>query len=181
MTGVRFRAAPPVPTANAFLELNVRTYVTAAGKPGVWFFSMDAASMLAVIGARVGMYLPYFRATMSVDRRGDHIDYRSVRWNGHGRRAVFDASYRPTGNSLIAAAGSLDRFLTERYCLYSSDGKRLWRDDIYHPRWHLRPAAAEFRANTMLEAVGLPRPAHPPLLHFAEFQDVRFWWPRRVR
>ena len=64
MSGVRLRGAPPVPTAHAFEEMNVRTYVTLDGRPGVWFFSLDAASSLAVIGARVGVSLPYFRAAM---------------------------------------------------------------------------------------------------------------------
>ena len=67
MSGVRMRLAPPVPTASAFEELNVRTYVTLDGRPGIWFFSLDCASSLAVVGARIGVYLPYYRATMKID------------------------------------------------------------------------------------------------------------------
>ena len=180
MTGVRFRGIPPIPTAHSFLELNVRTYVVKDGKPGVWFFSLDAASLLAVMGARVGMYLPYFRATMSVNRRGGLINYRSVRWNDDNPSAVFEGSYRPVGNSTVPPEGSLEFFLTERYCLYSSDGSRIWRGDIYHPRWQLRPAEAQFKLNTMTAAAGVSSCEGPPLLHFSEFQDVRFWWPVRV-
>ena len=71
------RAMPPVPTANRFEELNVRTYVNLDGRPGVWFFSLDAASMLAVIGARLGIRLPYFRASMEMTSREGVIRYTS--------------------------------------------------------------------------------------------------------
>ena len=181
MSGVRMRAAPPVPTANAFEELNVRTYVTLDGRPGVWFFSLDCASSLAVLGARVGIYLPYYRASMSMMRNGDGIDYSSERWSLAGRPAAFAASYRPVGVGYHPAPGTIDHFLTERYCLYSSAGKRIWRADIIHPRWNLRPAEATIERNSMIAAAGIRPVGHAPLLHFSEFQDVRFWWPVRVR
>ena len=68
MSGVHMRGMPPLPTTRAFAELNVRTYVKYGGRSGVWFFSLDAASTLAVIGARLGAHLPYYRASISVDR-----------------------------------------------------------------------------------------------------------------
>ena len=181
MSGVRMRAAPPVPTANAFEELNVRTYVTLDGRPGIWFFSLDCASSLAVLGARVGIYLPYFRASMSMVRNGDDIEYASERWWLAGNPAAFAGRYRPVGDSYQPAPGSLDHFLTERYCLYSSAGKRIWRGDIIHPRWNLRAAEATIERNSMIAAAGIRPLGHTPLTHFAEFQDVRFWWPVRVR
>jgi len=181
MTGVRMRATPPVPTANAFEELNVRTYVTLDGRPGVWFFSLDCASMLAVIGARVGIYLPYFRATMSMTRHNETIRYRSRRWPIGGPAAQFAASYRGVGPAAEPAPGTLDHFLAERYCLYSADQERLWRADIFHPRWSLQPAEATIEHNSMATAAGLAVNDEAPLLHFSSFQDVRFWWPVRVR
>jgi len=181
MTGVRFRAMPPIPTAHAFAELNVRTYVRCNGEPGIWFFSLDAASTLAVIGARLGAGLPYFRARMSVEFRSRSIDYRSERL-GTNTPAVFDATYDVTGPAIVTAGpGSLDAFLTERYCLFSSDGRRIWRVDVEHPRWTLYGAKAYFRRNTMLEAAGLGDDAGDPLLRAATLQEVRFWPPRRVR
>jgi uncharacterized protein len=181
MSGVRMRAAPPVPTATAFAELNVRTYVTLDGKPGVWFFSLDAASSLAVLGARIGIYLPYFRASMSVTRQGGEIAYRSERWGWVGKPAAFTGRYRPNGDVFNPPPGTLDHFLTERYCLYSSAGKRIWRGDIVHPRWNLQPAIATIDRNSMIAAAGIRPPGNGPLFHFSEFQDVRFWWPQRVR
>ena len=181
MSGVRIRAAPPVPTTHAFEELNVRTYVTLDGRPGVWFFSLDAASSLAVIGARLGVRLPYFRAAMKMSRDGDTIVYRSDRWSLAGRPASFHGRYRPEGEAAPPAPGSLEHFLTERYCLYASDGERIWRGDISHPTWNLHRASAEIGRNSMIAAAGLRAPGHDPLLHYARFQDVRCWWPVRVR
>ena len=181
MSGVRMRGAPPVPTAHAFEEMNVRTYVTLDGRPGVWFFSLDAASSLAVIGARLGIRLPYFRASMRITRRDGGIDYRSERWSIAGHPASFAATYRGIGPAAAPAPGSIEHFLTERYSLYASDGKRIWRGDIVHPAWSLQAAEARIDRNSMIAAAGVSAPGHEPLLHFAAFQDARFWWPVRVR
>ena len=181
MTGVRMRAAPPLPTANAFQELNVRTYVKLDGRPGVWFFSLDCESSLAVIGGRVGAHLPYFRASMRMNNGSNGIVYDSRRWSLAGPPAAFSATYRGTGSEFNAPPGSLDHFLTERYCLYSSDGKRIWRGDIVHPQWSLQLGQAHIDTNSMLGAAGVRAIAHEPLLHFSAFQDVRLWWPVRVR
>jgi uncharacterized protein YqjF (DUF2071 family) len=182
MSGVRMRLAPPIPTAHAVPELNVRTYVTMDGRPGVWFFSLDCASILAVIGARVGIHLPYFRAAMRMTRQADGtIGYHSRRWPIAGAAARFDATYRGIGSAAPAAAGSLAHFLTERYCLYAAGGKRIWRADIYHPRWSLQAADAAFERNSMMSALGVAPSESGALLHFARFQDVRVWAPHRVR
>lgn len=181
MRGVRMRAAPPVPTAHNFLELNVRTYVTLDGRPGVWFFSLDCESTLAVIGARIGIHLPYFRASMHMTRSDGAIHYESRRWPMHAHRAAFTASCSGSGSAFLAQPGSLDHFLTERYCLYASDGTRLWRGDIAHSPWRLQRGTARIEENSMLTAAGVRTSSSDPLLHFAEFQDVRLWWPVRVR
>ena len=181
MSGVRMRAAPPVPTANRFEELNVRTYVTLDGRPGVWFFSLDAASMLAVIGARLGIRLPYFRASMAMSAREDVISYTSRRWPIAGNPASFAATYQGIGPAAPPAPGTLEHFLTERYALYASNGKRIWRGDIFHPRWNIQAGSARIDHNSMIAAAGIRSPDGEPLLHFAKFQDVRLWWPVRVR
>lgn len=182
MSGVRMRLAPPVPTATAFEELNVRTYVTLDGRPGVWFFSLDCASTLAVIGARIGVYLPYYRASMHMVRTGAEITFHSERWSLATAPAAFAATYRPVGAPFQAAPETLEHFLTERYHLYSSAGTRIWRGDIVHDRWTLHAADARIERNSMLAAAALRQLGHEPeLLHFAVFQDVRFWLPVRVR
>jgi uncharacterized protein YqjF (DUF2071 family) len=159
----------------------VRTYVTVEDKPGVYFFSLDAANPLAVFGARVGFHLPYYQAIMAVDHVGDWIHYRSQRVRQDARAARFAARYRPTGAPFRAAVGSLESFLTDRYCLYAVDSApRVYRCEIDHPKWELRPAELEIAANTMTRWLGLELPDTQPLLHFSQRQDVVNWLPERI-
>ncbi len=173
LSGLRARATPPVPYLSAFLELNARTYVTLDGKPGIWFFSLDTESRLAVQAARRGYRLPYFHARMAEEVSGDEIAYRSERVSRGARPAEFAASYGPAGGRFTAEPGSLEHFLTERYCLYAHDGGAVFRAEIHHPPWPLHPAEAEIARNTM------PPPgielAGEPLLHLALRQDVLIW------
>jgi uncharacterized protein YqjF (DUF2071 family) len=180
MSGVRLRWTPALPWLSAFPELNVRTYVTLQGKPGVWFFSLDAANAVAVASARLFFHLPYFRARMTCSEAKDWIQYRSERAHSGGPNASFEARYRPTGQCFGAEPGTLTHFLTERYCLYSAAGGRIYRGEIHHPAWPLQPAEAEFAKNSMAEAAGLTLPAEMPLLHFAKRQDMIAWAPHRV-
>jgi uncharacterized protein YqjF (DUF2071 family) len=183
LTGLRLRATPALPGVSRFLEINVRTYVTAGGKPGVFFFSLDAGSALAVTAARALYSLPYFRARMTVRAaaRGG-VTYTSRRTHRGAPPAEFAAEYRPTGEIAMARAGSLEHWLTERYCLYAVDGGGgLHRAEIHHPPWPLQPAEAEIRRNTMTDGAGFALPDVAPLLHFARKLDVQVWPPERVR
>jgi uncharacterized protein YqjF (DUF2071 family) len=176
MTNVSPRGVPALPWVSAFPELNVRTYVTVHGKPGVYFFSLDAANPIAVGVARTLARLPYFTAAMSVQERGGWIEYSSRRTSGGAPEAEFKARYRPRDGAQPPARGSLEYFLTERYCLYTVDGAgHPCRLDIHHPPWSLQAAEAEFDVNTMAEAAGIRLPQAPPLLHFAHRQDMVAW------
>jgi uncharacterized protein len=176
MASVRLRGTLPFPRLSSFLELNVRTYVTDGGRPGVWFFSLDASSQLAVEVARRLYKLPYFAARMSLQRHGEWFEYESAR-PGY----VFSGRYRPRGAAAAAAPGSLEEFLIERYCLYTLDEQgRVCRAEIHHPPWLLHAADAELELNTMApRAVHLPDEA--PLTHFAAAQDVVVWPLERVQ
>ena len=179
MTGVTARGVPALPWVSAFPELNVRTYVTAGGKPGVWFFSLDAARAVAVGAARALFNLPYFTASMQVLVMRDAIGYESRRKRAPGGLAEFSAQYAPVGPAFRATPGSLEYFLTERYCLYGVTRQgRPYRLDIRHPPWELHQAEAVFRTNTMAEAAGIPLPSGAPLLHFARRQDMVAWAPQ---
>lgn len=176
MSGVRLRGLPPVPGLAAFAEINVRTYVTAEGKPGIFFLSLDADSPLAVAAARRWYRLPYYRARMAVEARDDRIRYRSRRTDRRAPPAEFGGTYGPTGDPCRARAGSLEHELTERYCLYTLDlHGRLLRGEIHHAPWPLQPAAADIERNTMALAHGIALPTTPPLLHFAGRVDAFFW------
>lgn len=173
MSGIRPRALPAAPWMSDFPEINVRTYVTLDDKPGVWFFSLDVPNALAVMVARRFFRLPYFQARVECTRIGDGVDY-------HMRRiappAEFAARYHPIGPPFEAEPGSLEHFLTERYCLYTSDRRgRVYRADVEHPPWPLQAAAAEIEVNTLHRGTG------EPLLHFARRVDVKVGPLRRVR
>jgi len=173
MTGVHPRYIPALPWLSTFFELNVRTYVKTHGKPGVWFFSLDAANPVAVRAARLLFHLPYFDAHMDMVKVNGRFRYRSKRVHRGALPAEFAARYRPVGPVYHANPGTLDHWLTERYCLYAADWKgRTWRGDIHHNRWPLQPTEAEIETNTMIEPLGLKLPPTAPLLHFAQRLDV---------
>jgi len=173
VSGLRARGTPPLPGVSRFAETNVRTYTTVGGRPGIYFLSLDAASRLAVAGARRAYRLPYHHAAMTIERAAGGIVYRTRRVGGEAELAV---SYRPTGAVFTARPGTLEHFLTERYCLYALDERhRVLRADIHHPPWPLQPAEAAFERNTMTAPYGIELPAREPLLHFAGRQDVVIW------
>lgn len=176
MTNVAPRGVPSVPFVSAFPELNVRTYVTLGGKPGIYFFSLDAGSAIAVAAARTLFGLPYYTAAMQVEHAGGEIRYRSARETRMPGVAEFAATYRPTGPARQPLRGSLEYFLTERYCLYTVDRSfRARRLQIHHPPWALQPAEAHITTNTMAEAAGIRLPSTAPLLHFSRRQDMVAW------
>jgi uncharacterized protein YqjF (DUF2071 family) len=176
MTGVMLRPFPDLPWISAFPELNVRTYVERKGRPGVWFLSLDATNPLAVWAARTFFHLPYHRAEMALGPEAGGIAYRSSR--GEAR---FEGSYRPGSNVYAAAPGSLEHWLTERYCLYARDANGgLWRNDVHHEPWPLQKAEADLRVNTMLSPHRLSVSGTPTLLHFARRIDVVVWPGERV-
>lgn len=181
MTGVRPRLVPAFPWLSSFPELNVRTYVVAEGKPGVWFFSLDAGNPLAVTMARAWFHLPYYSARMRVWEDEDWISYTSTRTHDGAPPAEFRGRYRPMGEPFCAARGTLEHFLAERYCLYTSGAKQhLYRGEIHHAPWRLQLAEAEIQVNTTAAGLGIVLPEEPPLLHFARRQKVAVWGVRHL-
>jgi uncharacterized protein YqjF (DUF2071 family) len=207
MSGVRLRWTPPLPRLSAFPELNVRTYAKLGNRPGVLFLSLDARNPLAVAIARAWFHLPYFRARMSCERESgpkstrdgahddgarDDVRYTHERTHAGAPEAAFSASYGPRGGVFAARPGTLEQWLTERYCLYaapregnarvgrSGGSGAVWRAEIHHPPWPLQAASASFERNTMAAAHGFVLPETVPLLHFSRRQDVVVWNPERV-
>jgi uncharacterized protein YqjF (DUF2071 family) len=180
MTYVRPRGVPPVPGLSAFPELNVRTYVTLNGIPGVYFFSLDAGNAIAVALARKLAHLPYFKAQMSSKRVGEIIDYHSLRTHRGVPAAEMHASYRPVAPVVYAQPDSLEHWLTERYCLYTVVGQRVYRCDIHHQPWPLQVAEMDLMSNTMADAAGLHLSTDAPLFHYAQKLEVLIWPLRHV-
>lgn len=180
MSRVRPRLGPPIPGVSTFLELNVRTYVSAEDKPGIWFFSLDAGSRLAVRAARFMYGLPYFHASMSMGRENEAIHYRSRRvGETHHDSPRLRVEYHPTGPVQPAADGSLEQWLVERYCLYTTRARRLYRGEIHHAPWPLQSAQARVRLNTMTEPLGIELQGEPRV-HYARRLDVVAWLPEAV-
>ena len=177
MTNVAPRGVPSLPWISAFAELNVRTYVHVDDKPGIYFLSVDAASALAVRGARILLNLPYYSARMNVSTDGPAIEYESRR-HDDAVEATLLAKYSGVGSTYQADPGSLEYFLTERYCLYNLDHRRApYRLDIHHPPWALQLADAELSRNTMADAAGVRLRDTKPLLHYSRRQDMVAWPP----
>jgi uncharacterized protein len=178
MSGIRARWLPPLPGVSRFPELNVRTYVRYRDIPGVYFFSLDAASLPAVWAARAGYGLPYFHASMSVKATASQIEYSSRRLQGP-RPAEFRGRYWPTSEPRQRDKSSLEYFLTERYCLYVVRSGEVFRAVIHHLPWPLQDAEAEITVNTMARAAGIELPHARPLLHFSRFLKVLAWLPQK--
>jgi len=128
-----------------------------------------------VAAARSLFHLPYYAATMNVEVEGNRVRYSSHR-NTTMPTAQFEATYHPIGPAQSPTPGTLEHFLTERYCLYTVDENfRARRLQIHHGPWRLQVAEAEIRVNTMADAAGLRLPSTAPLLHFSKRQDVVGW------
>jgi uncharacterized protein YqjF (DUF2071 family) len=167
--GLTLPRAPSIPYLSNFPETNVRTYARdATGGRGVWFFSLDAARLLAVAGARAGYALPYFWSAMRVACDGRVARYTSTRIQPP--RATSDVEVR-IGEPIVDAS-PLDLFLTMRLRLYAERLGRLWKADIAHPPWPLQHATATRCRDSLIAAAGLPQPQGDPLTHYAKRVDV---------
>ena len=180
MSDVAPRCCPSVPRLSRFLELNVRTYVIRDGKPGVWFFSLDAANRIAVRAARATFNLPYMDAQMAMTKgKSNTITYSSNRTHRGEPRAEFQASYEPAGTPFRAQEGTLEHWLTARYCLYSvTRNGALLRGEIDHEPWMLAPATWTEHQNSMCDSLDVELSGSPHLL-FAQPIEVRAWMATR--
>ena len=173
LSGLSFLCGPPLPFAWRFPELNVRTYVSFGGKPGIYFLSLDAGSRFAVRAARKAYRLPYFDARMQLRVDQGTVSYRSERLEGQGHAARFRAAYSPRGELRPATAEALTAFLAERYCLYTVEAGKVLRAEIHHRPWSVADAEVEIHENTM-PPPGLQL-AGRPICHFSPRQDTVIW------
>ena len=176
MSGVAPTWLPDVPWLSKFPELNVRTYVVRDGKPGVWFFTLDATNPLAVRVARSWFHLNYVDARIRTERNANWIKYRSERTDRVAPAAELAVDYRPVGESYYAEPGTLVDWLTSRYCLYAANKKgAIFRGEIDHAPWQLRDAQAVIHTNSMLEALGISIFGEPASIQFAKRTEVVAW------
>ena len=175
MSDVAPRGVPAIPWLSAFPEMNVRTYVTFDGKPGVWFFSLDATNPIAVRVARWAFHLAYMDANISIIEKDGWYRYSSQRTHRGETPATFVGKYRPTGDVFFASPGTLEYWLTARYCMYTTNRRgKLLRGEIDHPPWPLQQAELVMEENTMFEQISLSPMGDPHLL-FSSVLDVQAW------
>lgn len=173
--GTRPRFLPPIPGPANFLEVNVRTYVRHKGKWGVYFFSLDANSRMAVEIASFGGFLPYRHAKMSFEKIEDEIIFKSRVGKKGGPQEKISLEYRFTEERAIST--DLEKWLTERYCLWTKPGQHLLRLDIEHEPWKLKYVDGTITANTMAPYLGTDFKGEKPMAHYAEMKNVRFFPP----
>ena len=165
----------PAAVGQPLPELNLRTYVTCDGEPGVYFFSLDAQGVAGVIGARVTQHLPYYYARISLDSTGtgDRVRFDSRRRHPGARPARYTATYGPSGEAFESSDDPLAGFLTERYRFYTegSDGT-LRYTDVNHESWTLYPAEAETETNTLFRADGFKHPEGEVVRYYSPGVDV---------
>jgi uncharacterized protein len=165
---------PPLPWLSDFHELNVRTYVHLDGVPGVWFFSLDANSLAAVVGARTFFQLPYYHAKISLTSQENTIVYSSTRENVE-TSANFEAIWTIGSDLPQPPPNSLDFFLVERYSLYTMSEGKLYQCRIFHQPWPLQQASLLSFKSSLMAANGLPSPLGQPLLHSGGPVSVEIW------
>jgi hypothetical protein len=187
MDQIRVRGLPSIPGARSFPELNLRTYVRNqdTGTSGVYFFSLDARNLLAVWVAHSFFHLPYYWAEMSLEQRSER-EFRFYSRRRFSRRpVVFKARYRglgPTRKLAESRAGSLEYFLTERYCLFSVNrAGQTVQAQIHHIPWPLEEAEADIERNDLAAAIGIELPAQEPVLHYSRRLAVYIWPAELVR
>jgi uncharacterized protein YqjF (DUF2071 family) len=157
----------------ALPEINVRTYVTHDGEPGVYFHSLDAQGVASVVGARLFHHLPYYYARISLSAVDVGVRFESRRRHPGARPATYEATYRPRGEGFAAPDDPLASFLTERYRFYTEapDGS-LRYTDVEHDPWRLHPVDATVETNTLLRADGFEHPDAEPVRYYSPGVDV---------
>jgi uncharacterized protein YqjF (DUF2071 family) len=181
MTGVRPLWAPSVPGISDFHETNVRTYVHHRGQdPGVWFFSLDAASRIAVRIARSFWHLPYYHAHMALETGSYGVRYHSER-RSTANPAMCRVTSRPLTAPAAAKPGSLEHFLAERYFLFADTGNgTLCRGQVHHAPYPLQTAEVSAWDESLLAAARIARPSGDPLAHYAARVDVEIFPLARI-
>jgi uncharacterized protein YqjF (DUF2071 family) len=169
-----------IPWFGQFLETNVRTYVRdRSGRPGLWFLSLDAAGLAAVVTARVSYRLPYFWSTMSLCSEGDLLRYQCVRrWPGAGASSLVEVETGPAYDD--GELDDRDHFLTARWRLFSHGANRLRYAEAHHQPWPLRRAELRRVDDGLLLAAGLPAPRGSPLVHYSDGVRARIGPPHLV-
>nr|WP_237578310.1 DUF2071 domain-containing protein [Leptospira mayottensis] len=175
MKRVRPIGLPPFPWISYFSELNVRTYVKAKGKPGVYFFSLDAGNRIVVEVARKFFHLPYLNAKINFKKEKTRKEFHCRRNDSRANPGEFHITYRPSTEVYRTKEGTLENWLTERYCLYCKDSQeKIYRGEVHHLPWPIQKAECNIYHNTILKSNNIPltHSMSEPLIHYSESLKV---------
>lgn len=173
VSGMHFYRLPPIPYLRSFLQLNVRTYVTYKGVPGVYFFSLDVNHLPSVFGARLLYSLPFRLAKMAASVDGG-CHFQSI-YSSEKKQEQFDIFYRSISVPYIAEEGTFEHWALERYCLFTERRKKLYRGDIHHTRWLIQKAEATIHCHTVAAFLKRKYFQQQPVLHFSQVKKAFFW------
>ena len=173
MKNVHPKGLVPLPGISTFAEFNVRTYVVKDGQHGVFFLTLDAKSLVTCLYANRAYGLAYRYAKARVKRHGDALTWTSRR-SSDGAELI--GSSMPNGPLQSAAAGSLEHFLFERYCLYTEHNGCLRRGYVHHQPWRFQQVEVSLEANSLLESYGLGLDVlSPDVVHSSDGLTVKTW------
>ncbi|WP_139378302.1 YqjF family protein [Mesobacillus jeotgali] len=171
------RMTPPIPFFSSYVEVNVRTYVSYGPRSGVYFFTLDANQLLAVIGAKAVFGLNYKQANIDFQEK-DYFELHSKRVPAGDVNAKLSLRYKPSSDIFFAEQGTLEHWFTERYCLWTKRGSKLVRGDIHHTKWELQRANAELSQEMLIPFINQDLLTKPPLLHYNKYKKAFFWPPK---
>lgn len=177
MSGIRPWWFFPLPMISTFPETNLRTYVTCQGKPGVYFFSLDAACWIATKVARWKWGLPYHWAKMQVREEHGRLTYESRRYFGEPARIRITAkvALAETGGlvespGFVSTPGSLEEFLCERYYMFIPDRDGVIRcGEVIHEPYRLHPVQLERIQQELTKGYGIAPDELPCHAVFSRF------------
>ena len=179
--GIYFRGLSPISVVFKFPEVNLRTYVQHGGKRGVFFLSLDVGNWASLAISKGWYHLPYCSAEISYRKEGDTFHCHSLRKGKSDNPITFTGSFTPDLEVYFPEDGTIDHWLTERYCLYSQDNRgNLYCGDIHHKPWPLQKAEAIISTNTLPTPFGIDISKPEPTFYFSEGVDTLFWNIKKI-
>ena len=181
VSNLKLRYIPKLPFLHTFRELNIRTYVHYKGIAGVYFFSLDASSLAAVLGAKLAG-LPYLHANILMNKTlQSECYFKSERQDRQSQRpnAIFEAVYLPDSSKIFhAEKGSLTYWLAERYRMYYIKNK-VMAIDLHHPPWPLQQVQLTIQQNSALTQLMPQIEFVDPAVHSFTRKLDAYVWPMK--
>ncbi|MCQ6278424.1 YqjF family protein [Bacillus sp. EB600] len=182
MEGIYFRGLAAVSLTPKFTEINVRTYVHCNGKPGVYFMSLDVGNLASLLIAKKWYRLPYQPAQISIQKEGESFYCQSLRKGKMKIPIAFEGKYVPLSEVYLPEKGTVDHWLTERYCFFSTNKRgSVFCGEIHHRPWPLQKVKAEIVRNTLFTPFQVDVEEEKTITHFSMGVEAFFWNIKRIK